>query len=117
VGAQQGGNRTGLEAKMNTKRDERSPAIFGAARVRPRVPKELAPAELRHVGDGYSAWRIAAAQSGEALRAWLQAEPDFRGTMYVAYRAALDREEAAALDLQGRWPRAQRGTSASSAAR
>jgi hypothetical protein len=102
---------------MNTKRDERSPAMFGAARVRPRVPNEVGPAGLRHVADGYSAWRAAAAQSGEALRAWLQAEPDFRGTRYVAYRAALDREESAARDLQGRWPRAQRGASASSAAR
>jgi len=102
---------------MNTNRDERSPAIFGAARVRPRVPNELAPAELRHVGDVYSAWRIAAAQSGEALQAWLQAEPDFGGTRYVAYRAALDREESAARDLQRLWLRAQRGTSASSAAR
>jgi hypothetical protein len=35
-----------------------------------------------------------------ALRAWFEVSPRHRETLWFAYRAALDREEAAARDLE-----------------
>jgi hypothetical protein len=55
---------------------------------------------IRLVEDAYLAWTAAASESGQALRAWLDAGGARREEAYPVYRAALDREEAAARDLQ-----------------
>jgi hypothetical protein len=85
---------------MSTRRDEPSPAILGAIRVSPRIHNQVVRSDILHLGDVYSAWRIAEAQAGEALGSWRDAEPDETGGRYAAYRAALDREESAARDLE-----------------
>jgi hypothetical protein len=52
------------------------------------------PAALENA---YDAWRFAAGESADALQAWWASSPDAREATYTAYRAALDREEQAAL--------------------
>jgi hypothetical protein len=62
--------------------------------------REQQAAEIaeRLADDAYLAWLSAESESGHALRAWCEAGN--ASAAYFAYRAALDREEAAALDLQ-----------------
>ena len=55
---------------MSTRRDETSPAILGAIRVSPRIHNQVVRSDILHLGDVYSAWRIAEAQAGEALGSW-----------------------------------------------
>jgi hypothetical protein len=45
-------------------------------------------------------WIAAEIQSGYALRAWVDAAAPQGADAYLAYHAAVDREEAAARDLQ-----------------
>ena len=53
------------------------------------------------LADGaYIAWRSAQIECDLALAAWHAAGPGRRPTARVVYRAALDREEAAARDLE-----------------
>ena len=44
-------------------------------------------------------WRAAADDAAEAYRAWCEAPPAQRDEAYVTYRAAEEREAAAAADL------------------
>jgi hypothetical protein len=62
--------------------------------------RDVALIGVRLLEDAYVAWAAAASDSERALRAWLEPEARNRATAYPAYRAALDREEAAARDLQ-----------------
>jgi hypothetical protein len=63
---------------------------------------EIAAIGIRLLDDAYLAWVTAASEASRALRSWLDRAPrDERA--YAAYRAALDREEAAAVDLQRLW--------------
>jgi hypothetical protein len=64
------------------------------------VSPELLQAGMRLADEAHGSWSVAALQCGEALRAWRDAAPWERGVANVAYRAALDREEAAARDLE-----------------
>jgi hypothetical protein len=52
--------------------------------------------------DLWGAWLFAAADSSLMLQAWSVAAPEDRVRAYVGYRAALDREEHAALVLATR---------------
>ena len=53
------------------------------------------------LADGaYAAWQAAQAECEVALRAWQTAQPGRSATAHLAYLAALDREEAAALDFE-----------------
>jgi hypothetical protein len=52
------------------------------------------------VDDAYAAWCDANSRCGEALRAWMGADPAARRDAYHAYRAELEREEAAATELE-----------------
>jgi HD superfamily phosphodiesterase len=52
--------------------------------------------------DLWGAWLLAAADSSLMLQAWSVAAPEDRVRAYVGYRAALDREEHAALVLATR---------------
>jgi hypothetical protein len=50
--------------------------------------------------DAYMAWVAAEADAEQALRAWSEGGAGEPQAAYHAYRAAVDREEAAARDLQ-----------------
>ncbi len=49
------------------------------------------------------AWRIAERECDRTIRAWFETTGEQAATAYLAYRAALDREEAAARDLERLW--------------
>jgi hypothetical protein len=55
---------------------------------------------VRLLDDAHLTWVAAEVESEHALRAWFTAGASHRATAYPAYRAAVDREEAAARDLQ-----------------
>jgi hypothetical protein len=57
---------------------------------------ELAEIGVRLVDGAYMAWLVAERECDQALRAWAEERPG----AYWGYRAALDREEAAARDLE-----------------
>ena len=57
---------------------------------------ELAEIGVRLIDGAYMAWLVAERECDEAMRAWQEERPG----AYWGYRAALDREEAAARDLQ-----------------
>lgn len=54
---------------------------------------------MRLLDDVYMAWSRAQLECQNALRAWLNSGARHHAA-YYAYRAALDREEAAAVDLE-----------------
>jgi hypothetical protein len=58
---------------------------------------------VRLLDDAYLAWFSAESECEQALRDWFAALGGERGTAYVAYQATLDREEAAARDLERLW--------------
>jgi len=49
--------------------------------------------------NAYYAWRFAADEATDALRAWISGPTSARGAAFVAYRVALDCEEQAARTL------------------
>lgn len=67
------------------------------------VDTTVAQIGVRLLDDAYLAWFSAESECEGALRAWFQAAGAQRASAYVAYRAALDREEAAARDLARLW--------------
>jgi hypothetical protein len=62
--------------------------------------RDLTAIGIRLLEDAYLAWAAAASESEQALHAWLEPGASRRAMAYPVYRAALDREEAAALDLR-----------------
>jgi len=64
---------------------------------------EIAVIGVRLIDDAYLAWFYAESEAETLLRAWFQATGGRRETAYVAYRAALEREEASAHDLERLW--------------
>jgi hypothetical protein len=52
--------------------------------------------------EAHKVWAAAEAESQWALRAWIEAGDRDRGAAYHVYQASLEREEAAACELQ-RW--------------
>jgi hypothetical protein len=62
--------------------------------------REIALIGIRLLDDAYMAWVAAEFDSEQALRAWFEGVAGQRGAAYQAYRAAIDREEAAARDLR-----------------
>ena len=65
--------------------------------------RDVLQAGIRLVDEAHASWTMATVQCAEALRAWFEAGPSHRCTANLAYRAALDREEAAARDLERLW--------------
>jgi hypothetical protein len=61
--------------------------------------QEVVNLTVRLLDDAYMIWLAAASDCEQALQGWFQASSRLPDT-YFAYRAALDREEAAARDLQ-----------------
>ena len=61
---------------------------------------DIAVIAVRVLDDAYITWIAAEIDSDHALHAWFETVPRDRGAAYVAYRASVDREEAAARDLE-----------------
>jgi hypothetical protein len=72
-----------------------------------KVEPEIAKIGIRLVDDAYLAWMAAESESARALRAWSDVAARHGEDAYYAYLAALDREEAAARDLQRLWALAE----------
>jgi hypothetical protein len=60
--------------------------------------RDVAAIGIRLLDDAYAAWAVAESECECALRAWQESHS--QAMRYPAYRAALDREEAAARDLE-----------------
>ena len=71
-------------AKKNNRETSRDLGVIGA----------------RMLDDAHMTWIAAEVESEHALRAWSETIGSHRVAAYLAYRAAVDREEAAARDLQ-----------------
>ena len=71
-----------------------------SAKVHRYSGHDLAVIGVRLLDDAHITWVAAEVDSEHALRAWFQAAAPSRAAAYLAYRAAADREEAAARDLQ-----------------
>jgi hypothetical protein len=68
-----------------------------------KIEMDIAAIGVRLLDNAYLAWFGAETECEHALHAWFQRTGDQRATAYFAYRAALDREEAAARDLERVW--------------
>ena len=64
---------------------------------------EIATIGVRLIDDAYVAWFNAESECETRLQAWFRATGERREIAYVSYRAALDREEASARDLERLW--------------
>ena len=71
------------------------------------VDTNVAEIGVRLLDDAYLAWFSAESESETALRAWFGSGGSQRESAYLAYRAAADREEAAARDLERLWQLAE----------
>jgi hypothetical protein len=58
---------------------------------------------VRLLDDAYLAWFVAESECERALRGWFEAVGAQRAGAHLSYRAALDREDAAARDLERVW--------------
>ena len=64
------------------------------------ITQEGTGSEARLIDDAYMIWVAAATECAQALQTWFTATSHDSADAYATYRAALDREEAAAHDLQ-----------------
>jgi hypothetical protein len=64
------------------------------------LAQEVARIGVRLLDEAYMAWCAAELDCAEALRGWSVGTPRGGAEAYCTYAAALDREEAAARDLQ-----------------
>jgi hypothetical protein len=71
-----------------------------SARIDHNASHDLAVIGVRLLDDAHMTWVAAEVESEHALRAWFKGPASHHAAGYLAYRAAVDREEAAALDLQ-----------------
>lgn len=85
-------------------------------RERPRKRHELAEIGMRLLDEAHTAWQWAELECEAALHAWYDQSARTNVAGYLSYRAALDREEAAARDLQRLWELARSGHEALKAA-
>jgi hypothetical protein len=104
------------EASMSTPRQDSSPRAPAATRCRPRRRPELAEIGIRLLDEAHVAWQRAELECEQALVAWFDGSPRTSAERYRSYRAALDREQAAAYDLQRLWELARFGHDALAAA-
>jgi hypothetical protein len=91
---------------MTTPRHDSTSA---ATRDRPSERHPLAEIGIRLLDEAHAAWQWAELECEQALRAWYDGSPRTCAAAYLSYRAALDREQAAAHDLQRLWAIAQSG--------
>jgi hypothetical protein len=69
----------------------------------PNERHDVAKIGVRLFDDAHTAWLAAERDCDQALHAWSEATPRDGRARYASYRAALDREEAAAHDLHRLW--------------
>lgn len=93
---------------MSTRQDSTT-APSAASRRGPRDRHELAEIGIRLLDEAHVAWQRAELECEEALRAWFGGPPRASTDLYLSYRAALDREHAAARDLERLWVLARDG--------
>ena len=77
--------------------------LISGALMMDEIDTDIAAIGVRLFDDAYLAWFSAEDETKRAFRAWSDGSASTRATSYAAYRAALDREEAAARDLQRLW--------------
>jgi hypothetical protein len=70
------------------------------ARINRNTSRALDVIAVRVLDDAYMTWVATEVESEHALRAWFDAGAQQGAGAYLAYRAAVEREEAAARDLQ-----------------
>jgi hypothetical protein len=90
--------RTYARVNPSTQPEEHHMAI--PARINRNIRHDLAVIAVRVLDDAHMTWVAAEVASEHALRAWFDADTPQDAGAYQAYRAAVDREEAAASDLQ-----------------
>ena len=93
-----GRGRTYGRIRQLTKAEEHQVAISGE--IKREAPRSLAGFGVRLIDDAHMAWMAAEVESEHALHAWLEGARADHTSAYMAYRAAVDREEAAARELQ-----------------
>jgi hypothetical protein len=71
-----------------------------ATKINRNTSYDLAVIGVRLLDDAHMTWVAAEVDSEHALRAWFNVGSPQGAGAYHAYRAAVDREEAAARDLQ-----------------
>ena len=101
---------------MSTRPQDPTPARSAATPTRPRKRHDLAEIGIRLLDEAHVAWQRAELECEHALGAWYGASPRASVDLYLSYRAALDREQAAAHDLQRMWELATSGHEALAAA-
>jgi len=77
---------------------------------------ELAEIGIRLLDEAHVTWQRAELACEQALQAWYDGSPRTGAERYLSYREALDREQAAARDLQRLWELARFGHDALAAA-
>ncbi len=88
-------------ALMTTIGRGESPSFLPPDRDREHVAaRTVAEIGIRLLDDAYSSWLAAECGASEALCSWLGAAGRGREDAYCAYVASVDREDAAAHDLQ-----------------
>jgi hypothetical protein len=101
---------------MSTRQQNSTAAPAAATRTKPRRRHELAEIGIRLLDEAHFAWHRAELECEHALEAWYDASPRTSADRYLSYRAALDREQAAARDLERLWELARLGHDALAAA-
>ena len=71
-----------------------------STKINRNTSRELAVIGVRLLDDAHMTWVAAEIESEYALGAWADPAAPQKARAYQAYRAAVDREEAAARDLQ-----------------
>ena len=71
-----------------------------SAKINRNTGRDLDVIAVRLVDDAHMTWVAAEIESEHALRRWFDAAAPQSAGAYIAYRAAVDREQAAAGDLQ-----------------
>lgn len=100
---------------MSTRPQDSTP-VRPAKSKGPRKRLELAEIGIRLLDEAHVAWQRAELECELALEAWYEGSPRQSTDRYLSYRAALDREQAAAHDLERLWDLARSGHEALSAA-
>jgi hypothetical protein len=94
---------------MHIRWDDAAGVASVATINRPRKRLELAEIGIRLLDEAHVAWQRAELEAEQALNAWYDGPPRAAVDRYLAYRAALDREHAAARDLERLWELARSG--------
>jgi hypothetical protein len=92
-----------LEENMSTRQQDATAASSAATGAREHRRSEIAEIGIRLLDDAHVAWQRAELECEQRLQAWFEGTARTRAEGYQSYLAALDREEAAAQDLQRLW--------------